>query len=200
MAQTFVFHQLLLALATWSLLATCLLSAAVVNTDGTPGPPGHVSCSCLVPPLPQTVSSRSIRTNKNRYLCVQTCFSHLWTSVWLDGSLPVMDYLLDSLNQQLVDLTDLEPTCRRVRMTGHLPVCPLCLTVCLPFCLQSLLAVLHQDVVLQYVKRMMKTGQKSREQQVGGAQRMNEDEQKIADFFITEVRLWQLCSGLKNRK
>lgn len=115
----------------------------------------------------------------------------------MDGSFPVVDYLLDSLNQQLVDLTDLEPTCRRVRMTGHLPVCPLCLTVCLPFCLQSLLAVLHQDVVLQYVKRMMKTGQKSREQQVGGAQRMNEDEQKITDFFITEVRLWQLCSGLK---
>ncbi|XP_035534138.1 tumor necrosis factor alpha-induced protein 2-like [Morone saxatilis] len=86
--------------------------------------------------------------------------TQLWTSVWLDGSLPVVDSLLDSLNQHLSDLVDLKPACR-----------------------QSLLCVLHQDVVIQYVKRMMKTRMKSREKQVGGAKRMIEDAQKINDFF-----------------
>ncbi|XP_039980472.1 tumor necrosis factor alpha-induced protein 2-like isoform X2 [Xiphias gladius] len=91
---------------------------------------------------------------------LKVLYSHLWTSGWLDGSLPVVDSLLDSLSQQLMDLTDLKPACT-----------------------QSLLCVLHEDVVLQYVKRMMKTRMKSREQQVGGAQRMKEDAQKINDFF-----------------
>ncbi|XP_070782378.1 tumor necrosis factor alpha-induced protein 2a [Enoplosus armatus] len=94
------------------------------------------------------------------YIQLKVCLSPLWTSVWLDGSLPVVDSLLDFLTQQLTDLTDLKPACR-----------------------QSLLCVLHQDVVLQYVKRMMKTRMKSREQQVGGAQRMIEDARKINDFF-----------------
>ncbi|KAM8725300.1 tumor necrosis factor alpha-induced protein 2-like isoform 2-T2 [Acanthopagrus schlegelii] len=91
---------------------------------------------------------------------LKVCFTHLWTSVWLDGSLPVVDSLLDSLNQQLMDLTDLKPDCR-----------------------QALLSVLHQDVALKYVKRMMKSRMKSREQQVGGAQRMIEDTRKINEFF-----------------
>lgn len=66
-------------------------------------------------------------------LCVQTSFSHLWTSVWLDGSLPVVDSLLDSLNQQLTDLTDLKPALRQVRLTVYLSVYLLsaCLTACL---------------------------------------------------------------------
>ncbi|XP_054451944.1 tumor necrosis factor alpha-induced protein 2-like, partial [Anoplopoma fimbria] len=94
------------------------------------------------------------------HIQLKVSFSQLWTSVWLDGSLPVVDSLLDYLNQQLIHLTDLKPACR-----------------------QSLLCVLHQDLVLQYVKRMMKTRMRSREQQVGGAQRMKEDVQKITDFF-----------------
>ncbi|XP_037541913.1 tumor necrosis factor alpha-induced protein 2a [Nematolebias whitei] len=89
--------------------------------------------------------------------------SPLWTSVWVDGSLPVVDSLLDFLNQQLVDLSDLKPACR-----------------------QSLLCVLYQNVVLQYVKKMMKTRSKSREQQVAGAQRMIEDAQKMDKFFTEE--------------
>nr|XP_046229949.1 tumor necrosis factor alpha-induced protein 2-like isoform X2 [Scatophagus argus] len=97
------------------------------------------------------------------HIQLKVCFSHLWTSGWLDGSLPVVDSLLDSLNQQLTDLTDLKPACR-----------------------QSLLSVLHQDVVLRYVKRLMKSRMKSREQQEGGAQRMIEDAQKIKDFFSKE--------------
>ncbi|XP_045917031.1 tumor necrosis factor alpha-induced protein 2a isoform X2 [Micropterus dolomieu] len=98
---------------------------------------------------------------------LKVCLSPLWTSPWLDGTLPVVDSLLDSLYQQLTDLADLKPACR-----------------------QALLCVLHQDVVLQYVKRMMKTKMKSREQQVDGAQRMIEDAQKINDFFKEEG-----CSG-----
>ncbi|XP_018542305.1 tumor necrosis factor alpha-induced protein 2a isoform X2 [Lates calcarifer] len=108
---------------------------------------------------------------------LKVCYSHLWTSVWLDGSLPVMDSVLDSLSRQLVDLTDLKPACR-----------------------QSLLSVLHQDVVLQYVKRMMRSRMKSRELQVAATQRMGEDAQKINDFFREEgctESLWiadVLCS------
>ncbi|XP_019966443.2 tumor necrosis factor alpha-induced protein 2-like isoform X5 [Paralichthys olivaceus] len=79
-------------------------------------------------------------------------YSHLWTYVWLDGELPVVDSMLTSLSRQLMDLTDLNAACR-------------------------------EDMVLQYVKRMMKTKMKKREQQVGGAQRMKEDAQKINDFF-----------------
>ncbi|XP_070843061.1 tumor necrosis factor alpha-induced protein 2-like [Chaetodon trifascialis] len=111
------------------------------------------------------------------HIQLKLCFSQLWTSVWLDGSLPVIDSLLDFLNQQLTDLSDLKPGCR-----------------------QSLLCALHEDVVLRYVKRMMKTKMKSREQQVGGAERMMEDARKINDFFseggCTES-LWlgeMLCS------
>ncbi|XP_074472075.1 tumor necrosis factor alpha-induced protein 2-like isoform X2 [Sebastes fasciatus] len=87
-------------------------------------------------------------------------FTQLWTSVWLDGSHPVVDSLLDYLNEQLTDLTDLKPACR-----------------------QSLLCVLHQNLALQYVKRTMKTRARSSEQQVGGAQRMTEDARTINDFF-----------------
>ncbi|XP_035474356.1 tumor necrosis factor alpha-induced protein 2-like isoform X1 [Scophthalmus maximus] len=94
------------------------------------------------------------------HLELKVCYRHLWTSVWMDGSLPVVDSLLNSLIGQLTDLKDLREACR-----------------------QSLLCVVHQDVVLQYVMRMMKTKMKGREQQVGGAQRMKEDAQKINDFF-----------------
>lgn len=127
--------------------------------------------------------------------CVQVSLRQLWTSVWLDESLPVVDSLLDDLNQQLIHLKDLEPACRQVRQFTCLSVhVSVCLTVylsdCPPVCLQALLCVLHQDLVLQYVKRMMKTRTKSREQQVGGAQRMTEDARKITDFFSEGVRLY----------
>lgn len=91
---------------------------------------------------------------------VKVCLRHLWTSAWLDGSLPVTDSLLDNLSEQLSDLTDLKPTCR-----------------------QALLCALHQDVVVQYVKKMLRTRTKSREQQVDGAQRIIDDARKINDFF-----------------
>ncbi|KAG7508795.1 tumor necrosis factor alpha-induced protein 2-like isoform X3 [Solea senegalensis] len=105
---------------------------------------------------------------------LKVCYSKLWTPVWLDGSL-VVDSLLDTLSDQLMALTDLKPACRK-----------------------SLLSVLHQDVVLRYLKRVMKITKKSREQQVGGAQQMNEDAQKINNFFEEmgcSESLW-LCDAL----
>ncbi|XP_061563478.1 tumor necrosis factor alpha-induced protein 2a [Cololabis saira] len=87
----------------------------------------------------------------------------LWTSSWVDGSVPIIDSLLDHLDQHLPDLTDLKPTCR-----------------------QSLLSVLHQDVVIRYVKRVMKTKKKSTEDQRAGAQRMTEDAQKMDRFFVEQ--------------
>nr|XP_057942413.1 tumor necrosis factor alpha-induced protein 2a isoform X2 [Doryrhamphus excisus] len=87
-------------------------------------------------------------------------YKQLWTSSWLDQSLPVIDALLDSLYEHLAHLADMKPSCR-----------------------QRLLCVLHEDMVFEYVKRMMKSRMKSREQQVGGAQQMSEDAQKMNDFF-----------------
>ncbi|XP_054616918.1 tumor necrosis factor alpha-induced protein 2a isoform X2 [Dunckerocampus dactyliophorus] len=95
-------------------------------------------------------------------------YKQLWTSGWLDGSLPVVDSLLDSLYEHLADLADMKPSCR-----------------------QRLLCVLHEDTVVQYLKRMMKSRMKSRRQQVDGAQRMTEDAQKMNDFFSAVG-----CSGL----
>uniref|UniRef100_A0A3B4ZEK1 Tumor necrosis factor alpha-induced protein 2-like n=1 Tax=Seriola lalandi dorsalis TaxID=1841481 RepID=A0A3B4ZEK1_SERLL len=123
-------------------------------------------------------------------VCVQVCYRDLWTSVWLDGSLPVVSCLLDSLSRHLRDLTDLKPACRQVRrcLPVYLSVSHLSLSPPVSLSLQSLLSVVHRDVVLRYVKRMMKTRMKSREQQGGGAQRMKEDAQMINDFFREGVR------------
>ncbi|KAM3861145.1 tumor necrosis factor alpha-induced protein 2a [Diretmus argenteus] len=93
---------------------------------------------------------------------IQVWYNQIWTELWLDGSVLVLDQLLDSLDQQLSQFTDLKPACR-----------------------EALLARLHQEVLLQYVKRMMKmkVRMKSSKQQVGGATKMIEDGHKINDFF-----------------
>lgn len=54
------------------------------------------------------------RTNPSP--CVQMSFRHLWKPTWMDGSLPVMDSVLDCLKQELADLIDLQPACRQVRL------------------------------------------------------------------------------------
>lgn len=71
-----------------------------------------------------------------------------------------------------------------MHLSAHLSVCLSDPTVCL----QLLLCDLHQDVVLKYVKRMMKTKMKSKEQWTAGAQRMIEDAKKISSFFSEKVR------------
>ncbi|XP_028996467.1 tumor necrosis factor alpha-induced protein 2a isoform X3 [Betta splendens] len=95
---------------------------------------------------------------------LKMCCSQLWTPVWLDGSLPVIDALLDFMSQQLTDLADLQPVCR-----------------------QSLLHIVYESVVLQYVRKMMKARVKIEE---NAAQQIVEDAQNINDFFSERG-----CSG-----
>ncbi|XP_072218976.1 tumor necrosis factor alpha-induced protein 2a [Leuresthes tenuis] len=103
---------------------------------------------------------------------MKACLAQLCTSHWVNGSSPVVDSLLDFLDRELANLTELEPACR-----------------------QSLLCILHQEVVLLYVKKMMKTRMKNSEQQVAGAQRIVEDARKIDCFFTAEGSSW-LCAML----
>lgn len=46
---------------------------------------------------------------------LQLCVSGLWTSSWINGSLPVVQSLLESLDQHLENLKDLRSDCREVR-------------------------------------------------------------------------------------
>ncbi|XP_032440803.1 tumor necrosis factor alpha-induced protein 2-like isoform X1 [Xiphophorus hellerii] len=94
---------------------------------------------------------------------IKVFLSPLWTSAWVDGSLPVIDQLLSFLNQQLADLSDLKPACK-----------------------QPLVCDLHQDLAAQYVKKTMKTRVKNRQQQVAGSERMVEDVKKMDGFFREE--------------
>ncbi|XP_019122211.1 tumor necrosis factor alpha-induced protein 2a [Larimichthys crocea] len=117
-------------------------------------------CRCFIDPI---------------YNELKECLHDLWTSNWLKGSLPVIDSLLDSLNQELTDLSDLKPSCR-----------------------QSVLGILHEVVVIKYVKKMMNTKKKMDQQMA--AQRITEDAQKINSFFEDKdctQSLWlsqMLCS------
>uniref|UniRef100_A0A1A8UA25 Tumor necrosis factor, alpha-induced protein 2a n=1 Tax=Nothobranchius furzeri TaxID=105023 RepID=A0A1A8UA25_NOTFU len=106
---------------------------------------------------------------------IKVCLRELWKPVWVDGSLPVIDSLLEFLNKQLGDLKDLKPTCR-----------------------QSLLCVLYQEVVRQYVKKMMKMKMRSKDQQGAAAQKMTEDAQKLDCFFKEEgcAETFWLCEML----
>ncbi|KAM4529367.1 tumor necrosis factor alpha-induced protein 2-like isoform 2-T2 [Fundulus diaphanus] len=94
---------------------------------------------------------------------IKVYLNPLWTSAWVDGSLAVVDSLLNFLNQQLDGLSDLQPACK-----------------------QALVCSLLQDVGIQYVKKTMKTRMKNRQQQVAGSQRMLEDAKKIESFFKEE--------------
>lgn len=54
--------------------------------------------------------------------------------------------------------------------------------------LQVLLRSVHEDLVLQYLKKLMKSSKKSTEQQVIGAQQMKDDAGMINEFFKDGVR------------
>ncbi|PWA28307.1 hypothetical protein CCH79_00019019 [Gambusia affinis] len=97
---------------------------------------------------------------------IKVFLSPLWTSTWMDGSLPVIDQLLSFLKQHLADLSDLKPASK-----------------------QPLVCDLHQDLAAQYLKKTMKTRVKSRQQQVAGSERMVEDAKKMDGFFREEVLL-----------
>ncbi|KAJ0001751.1 hypothetical protein NQD34_001547 [Periophthalmus magnuspinnatus] len=89
--------------------------------------------------------------------------SGLWTAQWLDGSLPLVDSLLDFLDQKLELLTDLKPSCT-----------------------QWVLGRLHRDVALRYFKNLLKTKRRNQKEQVGGANRMKDDVTKMDAFFTQQ--------------
>ncbi|CAN9508007.1 unnamed protein product [Ophioblennius macclurei] len=97
----------------------------------------------------------------------------LWTPAWVDESLPVISDLLEFVNKNVCDLCDLSAASR-----------------------EEVLSMLHQDVVLQYVKKTLKM--KTSEQQVGGASRMIQDARMIDGFFRDEGEDSWLCSILCN--
>ncbi|XP_016888974.1 tumor necrosis factor alpha-induced protein 2-like isoform X2 [Cynoglossus semilaevis] len=99
---------------------------------------------------------------------LKLCVSGLWTSSWINGSLPVVQSLLESLDQHLENLKDLRSDCREV-----------------------LLRSVHEDLVLQYLKKLMKSSKKSTEQQVIGAQQMKDDAGMINEFFKDGVMCLQ---------
>ncbi|XP_037101031.1 tumor necrosis factor alpha-induced protein 2-like isoform X2 [Syngnathus acus] len=88
-------------------------------------------------------------------------YKQLWTAGWLDGSLSVMDSLLDSLFQLFrLHLSGLKASCRH-----------------------SLAATFQRQLLSEYLRRMSNGRLKSDEERAGAAERMAEDADKIDDFF-----------------
>ncbi|XP_049613717.1 tumor necrosis factor alpha-induced protein 2 isoform X2 [Syngnathus scovelli] len=88
-------------------------------------------------------------------------YKQLWTAGWLDGSLSVMDSLLDSLFQLFrLHLSGLKASCRH-----------------------SLAATFQRQLLLEYLRRMSNGRLKSDEERAGAAERMAEDGDKMDDFF-----------------
>ncbi|XP_077366433.1 tumor necrosis factor alpha-induced protein 2-like isoform X3 [Festucalex cinctus] len=86
-------------------------------------------------------------------------YRQLWTLGWLDGSLPVMDSLLDSLSELFsLRLRRLKASCRH-----------------------SLVHTFQREFVSEYVRRMSKSRLKSGGEQA--AERVAEDAGKMDDFF-----------------
>ncbi|XP_061125883.1 tumor necrosis factor alpha-induced protein 2-like [Syngnathus typhle] len=88
-------------------------------------------------------------------------YKQLWTAGWLDGSLSVMDSLLDSLFQLFrLHLSGLKASCRH-----------------------SLAATFRRQLLSEYLRRMSRGRLKSDEERAGAAERMAEDADKMDDFF-----------------
>ncbi|XP_067098188.1 tumor necrosis factor alpha-induced protein 2a [Osmerus mordax] len=92
-------------------------------------------------------------------------YKRLWTHDWLTGSQNILENILETLYKNLENFTDLKPVCR-----------------------EELLGRLHTDVMVEYVKRMMKRKIKLRnsEQQENAARLLSEDNRKLNSFFIEE--------------
>ncbi|XP_056150226.1 tumor necrosis factor alpha-induced protein 2a [Lampris incognitus] len=88
-------------------------------------------------------------------------FQSVWTPVWLAEGGTVVDRLLEALDRQLAHFTDVKPVC-----------------------METLLSELHQVVVLQYVRQMMKRRLRMKsEQQQEAAALMCDDNMKIHNYF-----------------
>ncbi|KAM4633627.1 tumor necrosis factor alpha-induced protein 2-like [Polymixia lowei] len=102
-------------------------------------------------------------------------YRQVGTPAWLASGGLILDQLLDTLDKHLAHFTDLKPACMEV-----------------------LLSRLHEEVVVEYVRRMMKRNisMKSREQQECGAKMLCDDEHKINSFFTEGGSGSWLCSLL----
>ncbi|KAM4632845.1 tumor necrosis factor alpha-induced protein 2-like [Polymixia lowei] len=89
-------------------------------------------------------------------------YRQVGTPAWLASGGLILDQLLDTLDKHMAHFTDLKPACMEV-----------------------LLGRLHEEVVVEYVRRLMKRNisMKSREQQERGAKILCDDEHKINSFF-----------------
>ncbi|XP_076151770.1 tumor necrosis factor alpha-induced protein 2-like [Alosa pseudoharengus] len=94
---------------------------------------------------------------------IKESYRKLWSHNWLQNSERVCEQLRDGLNTHLQDLTALDYTSR-----------------------QELLGVLHEEVLLEYVRRMMKRKikLKDQQQQEQAARALCSDNQDIQTVFI----------------
>ncbi|XP_029590163.1 tumor necrosis factor alpha-induced protein 2-like [Salmo trutta] len=89
-------------------------------------------------------------------------YRRLWTQAWFTGGQMVLDEVLGKLDRHMQQFTDLKP-----------------------ICMEELLGRLHMEMMVEYVKRMMKKKMKlkDKEQQEAAAKLLAEDSSKLSTYF-----------------
>uniref|UniRef100_A0A4W5NIB6 Tumor necrosis factor, alpha-induced protein 2a n=1 Tax=Hucho hucho TaxID=62062 RepID=A0A4W5NIB6_9TELE len=89
-------------------------------------------------------------------------YRRLWTQAWFTGGQMVLDDLLGTLDRHMQQFTDLKP-----------------------ICMEELLGRLHMEMMVEYVKRMMKRKMrlKDKEQQEAAAKLLADDSSKLSTYF-----------------
>ncbi|XP_071225592.1 tumor necrosis factor alpha-induced protein 2-like isoform X2 [Salvelinus alpinus] len=89
-------------------------------------------------------------------------YHRLWTQTWFTGGQMVLDEVLGTLDRHMQQFTDLKP-----------------------ICMEELLGRLHMEMMVEYVKRMMKRKMrlKNKEQQEAAAKLLAEDSSKLSTYF-----------------
>uniref|UniRef100_A0A8C7LUX8 Tumor necrosis factor, alpha-induced protein 2a n=1 Tax=Oncorhynchus mykiss TaxID=8022 RepID=A0A8C7LUX8_ONCMY len=89
-------------------------------------------------------------------------YHRLWTQAWFTGGQMVLDEVLGTLDRHMQQFTDLKP-----------------------ICVEELLGRLHMEMMVEYVKRMMKRKMrlKDKEQQETAAKLLAEDSSKLSTYF-----------------
>ncbi|XP_077408112.1 tumor necrosis factor alpha-induced protein 2-like isoform X3 [Vanacampus margaritifer] len=127
------------------------------SQTGSQARPQKGSCEAILDALREFVYSTFTRPIHGH---LKVYRRQLWTLGWLDGSLPVMDLLLDSLSELFeLRLRHLKASCRH-----------------------SLVRTFQRELVSAYVRRMSKSRLKSGGEEQA-AERVAEDAGKMDDFF-----------------
>uniref|UniRef100_A0A8C7KXG1 Tumor necrosis factor alpha-induced protein 2-like n=1 Tax=Oncorhynchus kisutch TaxID=8019 RepID=A0A8C7KXG1_ONCKI len=89
-------------------------------------------------------------------------YHRLWTQAWFTGGQMVLDEVLGTLDRHMQQFTDLKS-----------------------ICMEELLGRLHMEMMVEYVKRMMKRKMrlKDKEQQEAAAKLLAEDSSKLSTYF-----------------